>query len=572
MWWAEPGTGAGPRPGPASGPPPWVPPPAGSGLPPGPVPPPARKRPRALVLAAIGAVAIVLIAATGVLYVRSRPSGPSYPKQWDSRVTDIVAFDEKERGLTFKHPVEIEFLSEDDFKADVTSSEDELSSEDRQKIDDETAAFRSLGLIDGGVDLFKEQNDLSGGGTLAYYSPDTKKVRVRGTEITPALRVTLAHELTHALQDQYFDLNATEKKLQTDGEKTAFRALAEGDAVGIENAYVKAMSDADRTAYQNEDKAAGDSSGYDKAPPIMVANFTAPYTVGPPFVAALRAKGGNHGVDAALRKPPVSEAAVLNLFGYLDANTVVPVPVPPLDAGQRHIDDGDFGATTWFLMLARRLDVHDAIKAVDGWGGDSYVTYAGADDKVCVRARYQGRTSADSDAMQTLLQSWADKGTGRSEHVDTRRRRRRARGLRSRFGRQGARHRPLHRRHGAAGHPPRRRQRGLPAAGARRPGQVRGQRRRQPRHPRRRRQPGPDRAGHLHQGVQRRRLGLPLTRARQSPVAVSRCRGPAPPRWPRAASSGSRRRRRGAGRGRQGRPRTPPHRCRDGCRSPAGPS
>ena len=229
--------------------------------------------------------------------------------------------------------------------------------------------------------------------------------------------MTLAHELTHALQDQYFDLDATEKKQQTDGQKTAFRALVEGDAVGIEDAYVKAMSEADRTAYQNEDKAQGDSSGYDKAPPILVANFTAPYTVGPPFVAALRAKGGNHGVDAALRDPPLSEAAVLNLFTYLDDNPVIPVDVPQLDPSERHIDDGDFGATTWFLMLARRLDVHDAIKAVDGWGGDSYVTYAEADNDVCVRARYRGRTAADSDAMQTLLQSWADQGTGRSERI-----------------------------------------------------------------------------------------------------------------------------------------------------------
>ena len=218
--WAQPEAGTGAP----AGPPPWPPAPgehlaaSGRGATPG------ASASRARVLVAIGAVAVVLITATGVLYVRSRPAGPTYPKQWDSRVTDIVAFDEKERGLTYKHPVEIEFLSEEDFKADVTSSADELSAEDRQKIDDETAAFRALGLIDGGVDLFEEQNDLSGGGTLAYYSSETKKVRVRGTEMTPALRVTLAHELTHALQDQYFDLDASEKKLETDGEKTAFRA------------------------------------------------------------------------------------------------------------------------------------------------------------------------------------------------------------------------------------------------------------------------------------------------------------------------------------------------------------
>jgi hypothetical protein len=143
-----------------------------------------------------------------------------------------------------------------------------------------------------------------------------------------------------------------------------------------------------------------------------VATFTAPYTVGPPFAAALKAKGGNAGVDAALRNPPASEAAVLDLFTYLDANSVAPVVAPELAPGETWLDDGDFGAATWYLMLARRLDVHDALKAVDGWGGDSYVTYGKANDEVCVRARYQGKTPADTAQMETLLRAWADKGTG----------------------------------------------------------------------------------------------------------------------------------------------------------------
>ena len=359
----------------------------------------------------------MLITLTGVLFVRSRDSGPKYPKEWDSRVTDIVAFDEKERGLTYKHPVEIQFMSEEDFKADVTTSSNDLSQDDRQRIDDATASFRALGLIDGSVDLFKQENDLSGGGTLAYYSSKTKTVRVRGTEITPALRVTLAHELTHALQDQYFDLDASANKLTTDGQKSAFRAVVEGDAVRVQNAYIDAMSETDRAAYTTEDQATGATTGYDKAPPILVANFTAPYTVGPPFVGALKAKGGNTAVDAALRNPPASEAALLDLFTYLNANSVTPVAVPSLDASESRVTDGDFGATTWYLMLAQRLDVHDALKAVDGWAGDSSVTYRKVNNEVCVRANYQGKTPADTDAMATLLQSWADKGTGQSERV-----------------------------------------------------------------------------------------------------------------------------------------------------------
>lgn len=381
----------------------WGPPPEG---------PPPRSRASMPLLLAVAAVAVVLFAVTGVLWVRNGSHGPTYPKRWDARVADIVTFDEQNRGLSFKHPVDIEFMSEDDFKAQVTTSSNDLSTEDRQEIDDQTATFRALGLIDGGVDLFEEGNNVQGGGTLAYYSSDDKKVRVRGTEMTPALRVTLAHELTHALQDQYFDLTAQEKKLETDGEKSAFRALVEGDAVGVQNAYVEAMSESDRTAYEAEDQKQSDDTGYDKSPPIIVAAFTAPYTVGPPFVEALRAKGGNLAVDDAIRNPPDSEAALLDLFSYLDRDPVTEVATPELDPSETQIDSGDIGATEWYLMLARRLDVHEAVKAVDGWGGDSYVSYSQADGTVCVRAHYQGKTSADTDEMATLLQSWAAQGNG----------------------------------------------------------------------------------------------------------------------------------------------------------------
>ena len=52
-----------------------------------------------------------------------------------------------------------------------------------------------------------------GSDTLAFYDPRTQDVYVRGTDTTaPATRVTLAHELTHALQDQHFDLRALQRR------------------------------------------------------------------------------------------------------------------------------------------------------------------------------------------------------------------------------------------------------------------------------------------------------------------------------------------------------------------------
>ena len=52
----------------------------------------------------------------------------------------------------------------------------------------------------------RPSTSVSDGGTLAFYDPTDERVRVRGTEMTVGLEVTLVHELTHALQDQHFDL------------------------------------------------------------------------------------------------------------------------------------------------------------------------------------------------------------------------------------------------------------------------------------------------------------------------------------------------------------------------------
>ena len=144
--WAPPGPtpppGGGWAPQPPGGA--WPPqPPTGAAWPPPGFVPPAPQRKKAPLLISLGALALVLVILGGVaFYMGTRQEGPHYPKEWDSRVLDIVSFDEKERGLTFKHPVEIEFMSEDDFKAKVTTSDADLSDEDKAQMDQYEASFR----------------------------------------------------------------------------------------------------------------------------------------------------------------------------------------------------------------------------------------------------------------------------------------------------------------------------------------------------------------------------------------------------------------------------------------------
>ena len=100
------------------------------------------------------------------------------------------------------------------FRKQVTSDRDNLTKRDEREIKTVTETLRAFGLLGrGGVDLFDAVNRAKGANVLAYYSPEDEEIVVRGTG---ALRShdphqTLAHELTHVLQDQHFDLPKIEE-------------------------------------------------------------------------------------------------------------------------------------------------------------------------------------------------------------------------------------------------------------------------------------------------------------------------------------------------------------------------
>ena len=69
---------------------------------------------------------LVLIVAGGgftarALIASGKPKGPTYPAAWDARIAPYAKTAEKLRGLYFKHPVAVHFLSPEKFKKTVTS-------------------------------------------------------------------------------------------------------------------------------------------------------------------------------------------------------------------------------------------------------------------------------------------------------------------------------------------------------------------------------------------------------------------------------------------------------------------
>jgi len=344
--------------------------------------------------AAVGAIVVLLA------YVVPDLFGSA--SEWDKRVLPLVRFVEKERGLTFDYPVAVDLLTPTEYSKLSIEPGHPLTDLDRHEQIAYAAWFRSFGLVDKGYDFEKGNNLLSDEGTLAFYDSEVERIRVRGTRLAVDTKVTIVHELTHALQDQHFDL-ARSQDFATSGEDTAWTALGEGDAISIENAYIGGLSDRDADAYY---AASEGPHGGPNVPAALDMISYAPYALGQPMVDLLLVTGNGAAVDRAFDKPPRTEENVIDPFTYLHPQRVVQVPAPRVKQGEQRLDTGDMGAISWYVILAGHIDPHLALGAVDGWGGDAYLTYKRRGVS-CVRAAFEGDTPADTAEMEAALGQWA---------------------------------------------------------------------------------------------------------------------------------------------------------------------
>ena len=354
------------------------------------------------------AICVILVAGVVVTVSRWMDNGPSHPDEWDPRVADLAAFVEDERGHEFDHPVYVDFLTPEEY-TEQTTGRDSGPSEEAQRadFDDYAGQLRALGVASGELDLYEAFNSVVDSGTLAFYDPSDERIRVRGTEMSVGLEVTLVHELTHALQDQHFDLDRLNDPLLDTGASEAFRGLGEGDALRVENAYIEEeLTDDERTEYEEEyaKELAASQELTSDVPPFMEAVFGAPYALGQPFVTMLFNRDRNDAIDKAFEDPPKTEENLLDPISYLAEEGADEVDLD-LDEDTTVLEEGPFGATTWYLFLAERIDPKVAFEAALGWNGDAFAAYE-EDGAVCVQAAFVGDSSTDEDQMAAALDAW----------------------------------------------------------------------------------------------------------------------------------------------------------------------
>jgi len=323
-------------------------------------------------------------------------------------VGQIEGFVARERGLSYKSPVKVSLLDDAAFRAKLLETNDE----DLKEAEKAQAVLRAMGLLGRNVDLVKAVRDFAGAGVAGFYDPESKELVVRGGAITPTVRVTLAHELTHALEDQNFNLN---RKDLGDEADVGFSALAEGSALRVEDAYLRSLSADERAqSRKEEDIQAGKIPV--GIPEVVSIAFGFPYAYGPDVVSALLKAGGNARLDAAFAKPPASTEQALDPRRYLNDDAPRAVPVPRAEGPA--FDDGEIGQLFLILMLRSELPLATAQDAAEGWGGDHYVAWRDG-ERTCVRMDFVMDTPSDNDQLVKALGDWSAKRRGTATAAGT---------------------------------------------------------------------------------------------------------------------------------------------------------
>jgi hypothetical protein len=213
--------------------------------------------------------------------------------------------------------------------------------------------------------------------------------------------LTISHELTHALQDQHFDIDRKDFDDRDDEAADGLQGIVEGDAVRIERLYQETLTDQERKQAEVEELTAG--AGIDPDVPRVLLQLVAfPYLVGPEFTSGVVRAAGQARLDQAFADPPTTTEALLHPDRYVSGDAVTPVavpdPAPPRRA--KPIDRGVLGELG--LLLVLNASGVSGQTAATGWGGDRYVAWRDGDD-TCVRVRIAMDTAADTAELRTAL-------------------------------------------------------------------------------------------------------------------------------------------------------------------------
>ena len=224
-----------------------------------------------------------------------------------------------------------------------------------------------------------------------YYDPKAQQFYLADWIELEGQKPVMAHELTHALQDQHFNLKRFQKWPKGDSDaELAVHALIEGDATlamthymaknpMIALAFLRSLGDAETV-----------SKEFKQAPRALRESLLFPYEEGSQWATKLYNRGGWELVSEAFSKLPQSTEQILHADKYFAYEAPLKITLPEFTAALgpswKRIDNDVNGEWGCYLILDEFLnDAVESKKAAAGWGGDRFELYeTGKPDEIFV--------------------------------------------------------------------------------------------------------------------------------------------------------------------------------------------
>jgi hypothetical protein len=323
---------------------------------------------------------------------------PKEAKELFRSVDEILEFASQDTGLPIKHKVKRRLAKRDEVQSYIEKSFKD--DKDARRLERSSAVLKKFGLLPRNFDLgiflvamLREQ-------VAGYYDPKTKTVNLLNWLDVEQQKPVLAHELTHALQDQSFGIEkwmkgsekaADNKKddpspgdIENDEESSARQAVIEGQAMVVLLDYSlaptgKTLLEAPQIVDALKEGmlvGSADSPAFRDAPIFLKEELTFPYRYGLDFTGALLQAGGKELAYAgAFKDPPKTTREIMEPQTYLAHEKLPPMKMIDMEKDFKGYDPFDIGAMGEFdvdVLVEQYAGRDEATAIYPEWRGGYY--------------------------------------------------------------------------------------------------------------------------------------------------------------------------------------------------------
>jgi len=286
-------------------------------------------------------------------------------------------------GLKLRSPVKKTLRSREEIHAYVIKQMNEEKNPAERYAGERSA--EAFGLIPKGFDLDNFMVDLLTEQIAGLYDPKAHEFYIADWIPLADQRMVMAHELTHALQDQYFEIQKWEKAARpNDDAELARDAVLEGSAMAAMFDYILQGSGHSLRDLPEIDPAMltgdlGSSPTLQKAPPFLKDVLVFPYFAGLSFSVAILKPAGWSSLPDVFAKPPASTQQILHPEIYREGRLPAAMTLPAIDknlgADWTKLEENIMGEFGWKEILKQFLGEEKAKPLSVGWDGDRYSVY-----------------------------------------------------------------------------------------------------------------------------------------------------------------------------------------------------